>query len=224
MGVNVDKSKIDHEELKPEEATEGDAEVQVTDRRRFTSEGDPIAREDDMALPEGTETTPVEVRALKEQLAEAERQIQDYADRFRKAQLQLRQETDELRARLQRNFEQKLEAARGDVVASLLDSLDNLKRAVAAAEMSKGTEADFNALLEGVRVTAEMFELRMKTLGLVVIASQGEIFNPELHEAVEIVSVEPSQDNRVTTELQTGYKFGDRLLRPARVRVGRVSD
>jgi molecular chaperone GrpE (heat shock protein) len=43
-----------------------------------------------------------------------------------------------------------------------------------------------------------------------------------LHEAVEIVPVEPERDNLVIAELQPGYKFGDRLLRPARVRVGRA--
>ena len=170
-----------------------------------------------------------EIELLKERLMEmetkrleAERQIQDYADRFRQAQVQLRRETDELRGRLQRNFEQKIDAARGDIVASLIETLDNLKRAVTVAETGKAREADFNALLGGVRATAELFETRMKALGLATLASEGEEFNPELHEAVEIVAVEPERDNLVIAELQPGYKFGDRLLRPARVRVGRA--
>jgi len=153
---------------------------------------------------------------------DAERQISDLADRFRKAQAQLRTEADDIRSRLQRNFDQKVETARGDIVAGLLESLDNLKRAIAAAEASDRQPVDFNTLLEGVRSTASMFESRMKALGLKEVASSGEEFNPEIHEAVEIVEASPENDNRVVSELQPGYRFGDRLIRPARVRVGRA--
>jgi molecular chaperone GrpE (heat shock protein) len=177
------------------------------------------------AEPEGIiEELQASLKAAEAAKIEAERQVRDYAERFRQAQARLRTETDELRLRLQRNAEQKIEAARGDLVATLLDVLDNLKRAVTAAEESEDRSQAFASLLGGVRVTAEMFEARMRQLGLAPIASQGEDFNPELHEAVEIVPVAPEQDNRVVEELQPGYRFGDRLLRPARVRVGRASD
>ena len=73
------------------------------------------------------------LRESDEKLTEAERQVRDFAERFRSSQAQLRAETDEQRARLQRNFEQRLETARGDLVAGLLDTLDNLRRAIAAA-------------------------------------------------------------------------------------------
>ena len=170
-----------------------------------------------------------EVETLKKQLTEtearfrdAERQVQDLADRFKKAQSHLKTEADDLRQRLQRNFEQKVEAARGDLVTGLLDTLDNLKRAVRAAESGDKGQADFDSLLEGVRSTAAMFESRMKSLGLSEVASTGEEFNPQFHEAVEIVASSPEDDNRVVSELQPGYRLGDRLLRPARVRVGRA--
>jgi molecular chaperone GrpE len=194
------------------------------------AKGEPAELDEEAATDEGA-TAADEVQVLNEKLievearsVEAERQVQEYADRFRKAQAQMRLENDELRGRLQRNFEQRLETARGDLVASLLETLDNLKRALTAAEASARRGADFAALLEGVRATAELFEARMTALGLTPVESEGEEFNPELHEAVEIVSVAPEQDNRVISELQPGYRFGDRLLRPARVRVGRATD
>ncbi|HEX9001815.1 MAG TPA: nucleotide exchange factor GrpE [Blastocatellia bacterium] len=202
-------------------------EIRVNDKRRFTAEGEPIA---EIEEPASAEAPSVEVESLQAKLkeseekrAEAERKVSEFADRFRKAQEQLKAETDEIRARINRTSEQKLEAARGDLVAGLLDTLDNLKRAVAAAEKSEKRGTDFNALLDGVRATANLFEARMQALGLTAIVSEGEDFNPELHEAVEIVPVDPEQDNKVIAEYQTGYKFGDRLLRPARVRVGRAS-
>src|SRR5262245_7822616 len=123
-------------------------EVIVTDKRRVTSEGEviPIDLEresrEDLASEQAEAFSEVDLLQAKlkeaeEKRVEAERQVRDFSDRFRHAQAKLRAETDEQRARLQRAFDQKLETARGDVVTGLLDTLDNLKRAVAAAEKSE---------------------------------------------------------------------------------------
>ncbi len=201
-------------------------ELKVTDRRRINLEGE-VTRDGETEDP----IISCEEASLREKFAEAEvkrqdaeRKLADYSDRFRKAQIEMRAENDELRARLQRNFEQKLEAERGRLVESLLDSLDNLKRAVAAAEASQLGEADLRALLDGIHATTDIFESRMKALGLTPFDSLGVEFDPEIHEAVEIVPVAPEEDNLVVTELQPGYKLGERLLRPARVRVGRANE
>jgi len=218
----------------PEE-TQAETDVRVTDKRRFTPEGEPVVADESQSAQEnGKEdpsTTTSEIESLQAKLKESEekrleveRQVRDLTDRFRHAQAQLKTETDEQRARLQRTFEQRLESARGDLVAGLLDTLDNLKRAVAAAEKSGKKDSDFDALLEGVSATANMFEAKMQNLGLSAVASVGQKFNPEIHEAVEIVTVPKDKDNQVIEEFQTGYKVGDRLLRPARVRVGYASD
>jgi molecular chaperone GrpE len=199
-------------------------EIRVTDKRRFTADGEIVA---EAALADEAQAgiSSEELEALKARLKESEEKrheselkLSEHADKFRKAQA----ETEEIRARLNRTAEQKLEAARADLVGGLLDTLDNLKRAVAAAETSQHSETDFNALLEGVRATANLFESKMVGLGLTAIESAGLDFNPEVHEAVDIVPVEADQDNKVIAEHQTGYKFGDRLLRPARVRVGKA--
>lgn len=221
-----------------QEATRNNAEehaheaggVNVSDKRRFTPEGELVVELDPPANEAASEAQQAEIEALQAKLkeseekrAEAERQVREFADRFRKAQDQLKAENEEIRARMNRTFEQKIDAARGDLVAGLLDTLDNLKRAVAAAEKTQKQDQDFLSLLEGVRATAHLFEAKMQALGLTAVNSKGQEFNPELHEAVEIVAVSAEQDNKVIEEYQTGYKFGDRLLRPARVRVGRAS-
>jgi molecular chaperone GrpE len=208
-------------------------ELTVNDKRRVSPDGEAIEREQDFQKDLANEPaeTPSEIEQLRARLKEAEdkrieaeRQVRDFSDRFRHAQAKLQSETDEQRARLQRTFDQKLEASRGDIVAGLLDTLDNLKRAVAAAEKSDNRNSDFIALLNGVRATANMFEAKMQGLGLSAVPSTGEEFNPEVHEAVEIIPVAKDEDNRVIEELQTGYRFGARLLRPARVRVGRANE
>src|SRR5262245_24039211 len=207
-------------------------ELMVTDKRRVTPEGEVITGQESQEGPASEEAEALsDVELLQTRLqeaekkcVEAERQARDLGDRFRHAQARLQAEANEQRARLQRTFDQKLEAARGDIVAGLLDTLDNLKRAVAAVEKSDNKNSDFIALLDGVRATANMFEAKMQSLGLSAVPSVGEEFNPEIHEAVEIVPVEKEKDNQVIEEYQTGYMFGARLLRPARVRVGRANE
>ncbi len=223
--------------------TESESEFKVTDKRQLVMEAEaPAASPEEEAgamsdvfeidlnqLHLDSEAVEQELEEMRAKLKESEmrrdeamKASEEYADRFRKAQLQLRAETEEVRARMQRTFEQKLELARGDVVAGLLDTLDNLQRAVVAAEVVTEQGAAFDALRDGVRATAEMFEIRLKKLGLQAVASEGELFNPEIHEAVELAVVPKEQDNLVLAELQRGYKFGERLLRPARVKVGRA--
>jgi molecular chaperone GrpE len=210
-----------------EQETGNEPEVRVADKRRIivieNETVDTASEKPDGAAAE-IEKLQAKLKEADEKRVEAERQVRDISERFRQAQAHLKAETEEQRARMQRLSEQKLEAARGDLVASLLDTLDNLKRAIAAAEKSERREADFDALIEGVRATGSLFEAKMLGLGLKPVTSVGEQFNPEFHEAVEIVSVSAEEDNHVIEEFQTGYTFGDRLLRPARVRVGRASD
>lgn len=225
-------------------------EFKVTDKRRLLMEEEPAAPASTLQTDETDEVETAaaeafeidldqlkldaaalerEMEELRTKLKESEtrreealRASEDYAERFRRAQTQLRAETEELRGRLQRTFDQKLEVARGDVVAGLLDTLDNLQRAVTAADATTEQGAAFVALRDGVRATAEMFENQLKKLGLQAVVSEGEPFNPEIHDAVEMALVPEEQDNLVLAELQRGYKFGDRLLRPARVKVGRA--
>jgi molecular chaperone GrpE len=187
-------------------------------------DGDELENETIEELIEPHEPTVAErLEESEAKRLEAERQVADLSDRFRKAQAQMHSETNELRLRLQRNFEQRLEQAKGDLVASLLETLDNLKRAVAVAESPEG-KSDHAALLDGVRATADIFEARLKALGLTAVESVGAPFNPELHEAVDIVPSAEDDHERVVDELQTGYRVGERLIRPARVRVGRKTE
>ncbi|MBO0721963.1 MAG: nucleotide exchange factor GrpE [Blastocatellia bacterium] len=234
MRSKPENQENNKDELLDEQEAGDEGQVRVTDKRRINiiddsnsdDKGESVDVIAEAENPAALEIVNLQARLKEadEKRIEAERQVRDISERFRQAQAQLKAETEEQRTRMQRIFEQKLEAARGDIVVSLLDSLDNLKRAVAAAEKSERREADFEALLEGVRATASLFEAKMLGLGLKPVASVGERFNPEIHEAVEIVHVSAEDDNQVVEEFQTGYKFGDRLLRPARVRVGRAGD
>jgi molecular chaperone GrpE len=98
--------------------------------------------------------------------------------------------------------------------------LDNLQRATEAAEAGNSSEV----IAEGVRRTASSFENSLAAAGVEPIDAVGEMFDPELHEAIETVEGAPGDEGRVIAQHTRGYKIGDRLLRPARVKVGRQTD
>ncbi len=193
--------------------TEG---VRVTDRRRvrFDAAGEDITV-DDSSEPN---LKPAYVEELETRARAAEQQVLDVQARFDQVRGELRRETDEIRQRLQRTAEERAAREKAAFVAVLLPTLDNLQRAVEAAEQG-GT---LDALTDGVRGTINGFENALAASGVEPVAGVvGALFDPEVHEAVDTVEVEPERDNTVTAEYGRGYRLGGQLLRPARVQVGR---
>lgn len=154
---------------------------------------------------------------LQSRLKQAEDKAEMLQNRFKQAQIDLNKEADELRARLKRSAEERLETARGEIYKRTLDFADNLERAVKSAEAN----ADLNALLEGVKATYLLLLKDLENSGVKAVSAVGEVFDPQFHEAVDILVVEPERDGQVTAVYKAGYKFGDKLLRPAIVQVGR---
>ena len=123
-----------------------------------------------------------------------------------------------MRERLKKTLEGKAKQAQFDFLATLLPVLDNLNRAIKASE----TDPEIDHLRDGVIGTARSFEKAMLSVGVEAVPSIGEKFDPELHEAVDMAPVGPDDDGKITAEYSQGYRFGDRLLRPARVQVGKA--
>jgi molecular chaperone GrpE (heat shock protein) len=98
--------------------------------------------------------------------------------------------------------------------------MDDLERAIDAAEKEGSSEA----ILQGIRSIANSFKNALTNAGVESIAAVGEPFNPELHEAVDTEETDPEMDGIVVDEYSRGYRIGDRLLRPSRVKVGRAPE
>jgi molecular chaperone GrpE len=120
---------------------------------------------------------------------------------------------------LNRAADERAQREKVDFIAELLPVLDNLQQAVEVAK-----DDPSNPIVEGLRGVLANFESSLAGAGVEPIEAINEEFNPELHEAVEISAVEPEMDGRVVGEYSRGYRIGDRLLRAARVKVGRYSE
>jgi molecular chaperone GrpE len=198
-----------------------DEEIRVTDRRRIQlddSDETRAASADESQNPQPN-LKPSYVEELEARTKAAEQKVYEVQSRFEQLRKQLQTETDETRQRLNRAADERAEREKNKFIAGLLPVLDNLQRATQVAETSGSPEV----IAEGIRQTASSFENALAAAGVEPIDAVGKQFDPELHEAVEITEVEQEDDGKVIAEYSRGYKIGDRLLRPARVKVGRYS-
>ena len=193
-------------------------EIRITDRRRrYMNNDEAVVSDRDVQAPS---LKPSYVEELETRTRAAEQLALDVQDRFEKFKHRLQQETDETRQRLNRAADERTERSKAEFISSLLPTLDNLERAIDAAEAGGSMEQ----LITGVKQTAESFRTALVAAGVEPVGAQDELFDPELHEAVEITSVEPEFDGKVMNEYTKGYRIGEKLLRPARVVVGRAPE
>ncbi len=127
--------------------------------------------------------------------------------------LRLRAEFENFRKRATRESVQARERAQGELLGELLPVLDNLERALDAAE-----HHEEGKVLAGVRMTRDMFLDLLGRKGVEEIETVGSKFDPVVHDAM-LLQPSDREEGTVTAVLERGYKQGDQVLRPARVAV-----
>jgi len=195
---------------------EPQGELRVTDRRRIYL--DPEGEEQVNKEVEQPNLKPSYVEELEVRTKAAEQQVYEVQARFDQLRKQLQKETDETRQRLNRSADERAAAEKARFIASLLPMFDDLDRAIQAT----ADDASRNAILEGLQRIANSFQNALTNAGVEYVPAMGETFDPELHEAVDTVEAAPEMDGKVVGEYGRGFRIGDRLLRPARVQVGRA--
>jgi len=191
-------------------------ELRVTDRRRVYL--DDQGEEKVSAEVEQPSLKPKYVEELEARTVAAEKQVQEVQARFDQLRQQLQRETDETRQRLNRSADERAAGEKAKFIAALLPALDDLTRAIEAENAPRET------ILEGIRSIAMSFQSALTNAGVEPISSVGEEFDPELHEAVDTEETDREMDGKVIAEYSRGFRMGDRLLRPARVKVGRARE
>ena len=144
-------------------------------------------------------------------LAEADADADSDHDRL----LRVRADYDNLRKRIDREREEFELHANCELVGQLLPVVDNLERALAA---NSGSDAD-GALREGLVMIHRQLTDQLKDAGLRPIPTIGQPFDPNLHDAVVTEQTEDHPPDTILEEMQRGYLFQDRVLRPAMVKV-----
>jgi molecular chaperone GrpE len=194
-------------------------EVKVRDRRRFTPEGEPIAGKDEVGASEAQPATSDSSEQQEPDPRDATiAQQAARIDELTRALATLIEEGKAARVRMEREKARVLEAERAQVAQVLLEAVDDLERALTAAGEAMGPVVD------GVRLTLASLAKRVAELGAERIVVVGLRFDPRLSEAIDVVPVaDAAQDDVVVQEVRAGYRIGERVLRPASVRVGRLA-
>jgi molecular chaperone GrpE len=128
----------------------------------------------------------------------------------------LQAEFDNARKRGLREQQEFRDFAAADVIKNFLPILDSFERALKA-------NADSTDFRSGVELIYRQFQDALQKIGVQPIAAVGQVFDPRVHEAIEMVDTTEVPDHHVVDEMQRGYKYKERLLRPAMVRVARNS-
>lgn len=156
---------------------------------------------------------PSYVEELKDRVETAEKKLAE------KVQW-MEDEVARVRERLARELDRKLDLEKKNIVEGFLEVADNLERALGAAQ----DEPESSTLLQGLNLIYNSLMSKLGQLKVEALELQGQPFDPSLSEAVGMTHVtSPEEDQTVVEVLVKGYRMGDQLLRPAKVKVGRLS-
>ncbi len=195
-----------------DEHEEAETTVKVTDKRRFL---DPDLASDPTPDPVDHFT---EIERLRLLLEEKDAHLRVLRDQVVEFEQKMQNDIRETRARLERTFTQRVAGVRNDIFRDLLSVFDNLDLVISVAD-----KASKDDLLTGVTGTQRLLVHTLQQQGVERIEAAGQPFDPDQHEAVDTVEVEPEKDGVVVSQMRPGYRVGGQLLRPAMVRVGRAA-
>ena len=150
------------------------------------------------------------VQELEAQLAETAKKEQDLL-------LRTRAEIDNIRRRTEQDVEKAHKFALEKFAKDILNTIDNLERALATPANME--DESIKALFNGVELTLKELLATVARFGVEPVGVVGEIFNPDLHQAISMQPMEGFETNQITTVLQKGYLLNGRVIRPAMVMV-----
>ena len=150
------------------------------------------------------------VQELEAQLAETAKKEQDLL-------LRTRAEIDNIRRRTEQDVEKAHKFALEKFSKDILNTIDNLERALSTPANKE--DESVKALFDGVELTLKELLATVARFGVEPVGVVGEVFNPDLHQAISMQPMEGFETNQITTVLQKGYLLNGRVIRPAMVMV-----
>jgi molecular chaperone GrpE len=192
------------------------------DTVEFSSEPDELATEKPIG---SAETNPdditggpatAELVATRSELKRVQAENAELTDRLARRQADF----ENYRKRVDRERTETYSRVVADIAAKLLPVLDNLKRALETEASVEASESDeFRHFLSGVDLIYKQLNGVLEALGVKPIVAVGEQFNPHIHEAVVTEATDEFEPDTVMQEIVAGYRLGDKLIRPALVKV-----
>lgn len=150
-----------------------------------------------------------EREVLQKRLEEAESRASEYKDGWMRSQA----EFQNYRKRIERDNEMMYSSMKGDIIRKVLPVLDDLERAL------QNRPSDSGAWVSGIELIQKKLESILASEGVKKIEAQGAAFDPNFHEAISHEPADGFESGHVIAVVQNGYMLGERVIRPALVRV-----
>lgn len=200
---------IDKDSEQPEKP-----KISIVDRRHWAHEEED-SNDEDSSSEHTKKRLPNYVEQLKKEAEDKDKRLREYIAAYKDNSA----ENDEFRIRLQKENELRLDQFKAILFARLVPILDNLQRASQSATQS----GDIDSLQKGIDLVINQFSRELKDNGVETISSVGEKFDPKSHEAFLTVETEDAaQDEMVIEELEPGYRFKDKLIKAAKVKIAKL--
>jgi molecular chaperone GrpE len=182
----------------------------MTDKKKYEEEIDETKAEA-VETPESSEqlSADSEREALEKQLEEAEARAFEYKDGWMRSQA----EFQNYRKRIERDNEMMYASMKGDIIKKVLPVLDDLERAL------QNRPSDSGAWVSGIELIQKKLLSILESEGVKRIEAVGAAFDPNFHEAISHEPIVGVQSGHVIAVVQNGYILGERVIRPALVRV-----
>lgn len=174
------------------------------DKQKEIEETQPAAEE----MPEAAAQASDESEALKRQLEEAQAQASEFKDNWLRSQA----EFQNYRKRVERDNDSFKVSTKSDIIKKVLPVLDDLERAL------QNRPAD-DAWAEGIELVVRKFQNLLEMEGVKKIEAEGAEFDPNFHEAISHEPADGVKSGHIIEVVQNGYMLGERVIRPALVRV-----
>jgi molecular chaperone GrpE len=158
--------------------------------------------------PENGGPAQAEFDALQQKLAETESQASEFKDGWLRSQA----EFQNYKKRVERDNELMYASMKGDIIKKVLPVLDDIERALQ-------NRPEDNAWANGIELIARKLQNILDSEGVKKIEAEGAAFDPNFHEAISHEASEEVESGHVIAVVQNGYMLGERVLRPALVRV-----
>ena len=159
--------------------------------------------------PESIEQLSAEIETLEKQLEEAESKVSEYKDGWMRSQADFQN----YRKRIERDNEMTYASMKGDIIKKVLPVLDDLERALQNRPSNSG------AWVSGIELIQKKLRSILEAEGVQRIEAVGAAFDPNFHEAISHEPIVGVQSGHVIAVVQNGYMLGERVIRPALVRV-----
>jgi molecular chaperone GrpE len=184
--------------------------LETKEEERETEE--PPAPEETPAEAQPTEEVD-ELTALRQELEEQKAKAAEYLDGWQRA----RAEFANYKKRIEKEQEDMIKSANGAFIAKLLPVMDDFERAFQTMPL------DLMGMtwLEGMALIQRKLQMLLEQERVTVIETEGQVFDPTLHQAVTHEESEEHEEGQIIGEVQKGYKMGDKVLRPSLVRVAK---